>query len=334
MSESKIKFSGKIIVIGSGNWGTTLALLFSKNNRVHLWTINQEEADLINSRPHSLPIFPEKALPNNIRVEAKFSSPIQPEDIVVIVIPSRKIIDLIDEFIEHDIKECIILNASKGVKHSTLMTVGQNFFSKMPDIQFATLSGPTIANEIIEGLPAKAVLASKNVALLLKLQEILDNDLLKFEFSRDIKGVELAGSMKGLIAIAVGVSDGLGFKTNMMGLIMTYGLREFDTVMQFLGVKSSTVYGIAGMGDLITTCISENSRNRTFGKLLALGHSRDEALQMVGMEVEGVSMAKTIRNLSKFNLSIPLISFITRVIFEDVEDIRSELLETINNISV
>ncbi|MDP8220839.1 MAG: glycerol-3-phosphate dehydrogenase, partial [Candidatus Stygibacter frigidus] len=199
--------------------------------------------------------------------------------------------------------------------------------------KFANLSGPTIARELAEGLPAKAILSSKDVSLLLQLQEILDNDLLKYEFSRDVIGNELAAAMKGLIAIAVGISDGLGFKTNVFGLIITYGLWEFETVMKFLNVPTQTVYGIAGMGDLITTCISENSRNRTFGKYLAQGYSLEDALLKVGMEVEGVSMAKTIRKLAQFNLSIPLVSCITRIIFDGVEDIRKELLDTLNSIS-
>lgn len=322
----------KLIIIGSGNWGMALASLFSEKQVVHLWTIDQQEADSLRDRSHN-PVFPGVRLSDNIIIEKKFSSPVSSDDVVIIAIPSRKIIDLINEFLENNIRECIIVNASKGVKHSTLMTIGQNFFQLMPDVKFATLSGPTIASELLAGQPAKAMLASKNVSLLFHLQQLLENRLLKFEFSRDIKGVELAGSLKGLIAIAVGIADGLGFKTNIIGLIMTYGLREFDTVMKFLGVESSTVYGIAGMGDLITTCISENSRNRKFGRLLAQGYKRDEALTEVGMEVEGVSMAKTIQKLAKFNLSIPLISCITRVIFEDVKDIRKELLDTLNSIS-
>ena len=230
-------------------------------------------------------------------------------------------------------KECIILSASKGVEFSTLRTVGQIIHDKLPGVQFATLSGPTIARELAEGLPAKAILASRDIAILFQLQKVLENDTLKFEFSRDVHGVELAAAMKGLIAVAVGLADGFGFKTNVFGLIMTYGLDEFVNVMKFLGVYHKTAYGIAGIGDLITTCISENSRNRQFGKLLAQGFSRDDALHKVGMEVEGVSMAKTIQKLSKFNISIPLISCITRIIFEDVKDIKEEFLNTLNSIS-
>ena len=322
----------KIIIIGAGNWGTTLAILFSKKHKVYLWTIDQDEADKINSN-HANPLFNNTKLSNNIIVEKKFSRKINKDDIVIIAIPSRKIESLTDEFLKNNETEFIAVNASKGVEHSTLKTVSETVLSKLENVRFATLSGPTIAREITENLPAKAVLASEDVILLFYLQKVLENDILKFEFSRDVKGIELAASLKGLFAIAVGMCDGLGFKTNIFGLIMTYGLREYEIVMKFLGVPISTVYGIAGMGDLITTCISESSRNRKFGKFLAQGLTRDEALEKVGMEVEGVSMAKTIQKLAKFNLSIPLISCITKIIFEDIKDIKSELITTINNIS-
>lgn len=322
----------KIIIIGAGNWGTTLAILFSKKHKIYLWAIDQNEADKINSN-HENPLFNNIKLSDNIVVEKKFSRKINKDDIVIIAIPSRKIESLTDEFLKNNETEFIAVNASKGVEHSTLKTVSETVLSKLEKVRFANLSGPTIARELIENLPAKAVLASEDVILLFYLQKVLENDILKFEFSRDVKGIELAASLKGLFAIAVGICDGLGFKTNIFGLIMTYGLREYEIVMKFLGVPISTVYGIAGMGDLITTCISENSRNRKFGKFLAQGYTRDEALEKVGMEVEGVSMAKTIQKLAKFNLSIPLISCITKIIFEDIKDIKSELITTINDIS-
>jgi len=327
------RFGMKIVVIGAGNWGTSLALLFCRSNKVHLWTIDSREAEKLNSNRENLYFLPNVSIPETITIEEKFSSPIEEDDIVVIAIPSRFIGSLIDEFIENHYTSFTMVNASKGVEHKSLRTVGELVKHRMPKVRFATLSGPTIAREVAEGLPAKAILASRNVALLFHLQNIIQNDVLKFDFSRDVKGVELAASLKGLIAIAVGLSDGLGFKSNFFGLIMTYGLREYKIVMDFLGVPAATVYGIAGLGDLITTCMSPHSRNRQFGVLLAQGYSRDEALNKVGMVVEGVSMAKTVQKLAKFNLSIPLISCITRIIFDDVEDIRHELIETVNSIS-
>lgn len=324
---------GKIIVIGSGNWGTTLAMVFSQKNIVYLWTLDEQEANEINKTRESQ-FLPNIKLPDNIIVEKKFSRKIDKTDIVITAIPSRFIEALTDEFIDHQIEEFIIVNASKGVEHTTLKTVWETVMDKMPKVKFANLAGPTIAREIAEGLPAKAILAARDIGLLFLLQQKLENDLLKFEFSRDIKGVELASALKGLIAIAVGIADGLGFKTNIFGIIMTYGVDEFVTIMKFLGVYHKTAYSIAGIGDLITTCISENSRNRQFGKLLAQGYSTEAALKEVGMVVEGVSMAKTVNKLAKFNLSIPLISCVTRIIFEDVKDIRKELLDTLNSMSI
>lgn len=323
----------KIYVIGAGNWGTTLAQLFSRKNKVHLWTIDKAEADLINEKHENIHFLPGIKLSENIVVEEKYSSEPEKDDVIILAVPSRKMDDLSKELAQNGIDNNIIVNVSKGVRHTTLETISEIIKSNLPNVRFCNLTGPTISRELAEGLPAKAILASDDISLLFYLQDVLENPLLKFDFSRDVEGVELCASLKGLIAIAVGIADGFGYKTNVFGLIITYGLQEFTKVMNFLGVPTKTVYSIAGMGDLITTSLSENSRNRTFGKLLAQGYSRDEALKKVGMVVEGVSMAKTVQKLAKFNLSIPLISSIARIIFDDVPDVKKELLDTINNIS-
>ncbi|PID28245.1 MAG: glycerol-3-phosphate dehydrogenase [Candidatus Cloacimonadota bacterium] len=322
----------KIIILGAGNWGTALAICFSERKNVRLWTINKEEADKINKAGMNETFLPGINLPASITAEEKYASPIEEDDIIILAVPSRKIENVALELKEKGVKNNILVNVSKGVKHSSLKTIHEIIREVLPEARFANLSGPTIAREIAEGLPAKAIIASSDVSLLFYLQEHLQNSLLKFEFSRDVDGIELCASLKGLIAIAVGLADGLGYKTNIFGLIMTYGLREFNIVMNFLGVSTDTVYGIAGMGDLITTCLSENSRNRSFGRYLAQGMSRDEALAEVGMVVEGVSMAKTIQKLAKFNLSIPLISCITEIIFDDIDDIRAKLTSTLDKL--
>ena len=314
----------KIIVIGSGNWGTVLANLFAESQKVFLWTLTQIEADEINKSHENKAFLNGIKISENIFAEVKFSRCIEIEDIVVIAIPSRKILDLAIEFKTNNYEKFILLNASKGVRHDNLKTIGEIFNEILPDVRFANLSGPTIAKEFTEGLPAKAILASHDIDLLFLCQQKLKNSLLYYEFSTDVKGVELASSLKGLIAIAIGIVDGLGYKTNVFGLIMTYGLNEFGRLMKFLNVDPKTIYGIAGMGDLITTCLSENSRNRRFGKLLAEGHSTDEALNLVGMEVEGVSMAKTVRKFVALQLHLPLISFVTDAILYSESDICKE----------
>ena len=319
-----------IIIIGAGNWGTVLANIFAETQKVFLWTLTQNEAEDINNSRENKQFLPGIKLSNNIHAEQKYTRPIEPNDIVIVVVPSRKIPELAMEIKDKGYDRFILLNASKGVRHDNLQTIGEIVHNTLPNVRFANLTGPTIARELAQGLPAKAVLASKDIDLLFSLQSSLKNSLLFFEFSTDVKGVELASSLKGLIAIATGMVDGLGYETNVYGLIMTYGLAEFANLMDFLCVDSKTVYSIAGMGDLITTCMSENSRNRQFGKLLAEGYTTDEALKKVGMEVEGVSMAKTVRKFTTLQLQLPLISLVSEVIFND--DLLKSKEERINKL--
>lgn len=316
-----------------GTGGTTLAILLAERNMVYLWTRTAEEAQEINQKRENVSYLQGVPLPSTILVEIVFNRAIEPEDIVLLAIPSRKIEEFFRECASKGYTRFTLVNASKGVEVNSLKTIQQTAKEILPQLCFVNLSGPTIAKEIAQGLPAKAILASENVDVLFKVADIFRNGLLQFSYSTDVKGIELASAMKGLIAIGIGLADGCGFKTNIFGLIMTYGLQEFTKVMEFLGVNTSTVYGIAGAGDLITTCLSENSRNRRFGYYLAIGQSREQALQSVGMEVEGVSMAKTVQKLTAFQLSIPLISFITRVIFDEIKDIKRELIQTLNAIN-
>lgn len=318
----------RIYILGAGNWGTTLALVFSENNKVVLWTNTEEEAQTINKDRENKQFLPGFTLPENINAERKYSSTINEDDILIVGVPSRKVAEVCEELKAQNYNKLIYVNVSKGVQHKDLKTICEIVKEIIPKVRFANLSGPTIAKEIAEGLPAKAVLSSDDIELLFYLQTTLYNSRLFFEFSTDVKGIELASSLKGLIAIAVGIADGLGYKTNIYGLLMTKGLSEFYKLMKFFNVNPKTVYGIAGMGDLITTCLSENSRNRQFGKLLASGLDVKTALDKVGMEVEGVSMAKTVMKLTSLNISLPLISFVVDAINGEA-DIKRDLLEVL-----
>ncbi len=323
----------KVYILGAGNWGTTLALVFAESNQVILWTNTEEEANQINHDRENKQFLPGFILPENISAERKYHSQLNDDDVLIVGVPSRKVEEICEEIKAEGYTHPIYVNVSKGVQHKSLKTIHEIVKDVIPGVRFANLSGPTIAREIAEGLPAKAVLASDNIELLFYLQTALCNSRLFFEFSTDVKGIELAASLKGLIAIAVGIADGLGYKTNIYGLLMTKGLSEFYKLMKFFNVNPKTVYGIAGMGDLITTCLSENSRNRKFGKLLAQGLDVNSALEEVGMEVEGVSMAKTVMKLTRLNISLPLISFVVDAINGEA-DIRNDLLDVLLKKSV
>lgn len=323
----------KVYVLGAGNWGTTLAMVFAEKNQVTLWTNTADEAEQINKDRENKQFLPGFQLPENICAERKYTSRLNCDDVLIVSVPSRKVSEICTELKEQGYTQPIYVNVAKGVEHKSLKTVHEIVKNIIPNVKFANLSGPTIAHEIADGLPAKAVLASDDIELLFYLQTALTNSRLFFEFSTDVKGIELAASLKGLIAIAIGIADGLGYKTNIYGLLMTKGLSEFYKLMKFFNVNPKTVYGIAGMGDLITTCLSENSRNRRFGKLLAQGMDVESALNEVGMEVEGVSMAKTVMKLTKLNISLPLISFVVDTINGE-SDIRNDLLDVLLKRSV
>lgn len=309
----------KIVVIGAGSWGTTLAQLFAENNRISLWTRLREEADEINASRENKRFLPGIAIHPNIKAIEAFSEPIDDDDIVFLVIPSSVLPSIVRQ-LKSVLKNQTIVCASKGFEHSSLRTMGEVIASELPNNPLVVLSGPNIAKELSLRKPTKSILASDNLFAVSSLSKVLKNDVLSFEISRDVKGVELCAALKGIIAIGVGIADGLDLGDNFTSLLMTYGLKEFVAIAEFLGIKDKTIYGIAGLGDLIATCLSKNSRNRKFGYLLGKGIKTDDALTQVGMVVEGVQMAKTIVELEDLNIQIPLFSVLTKIIFNPSEN--------------
>ncbi|CAH2029924.1 NAD(P)H-dependent glycerol-3-phosphate dehydrogenase [Trichlorobacter ammonificans] len=313
----------KVTVIGAGNWGTTLAKLFAESSDVVLGTHSAEHADEITTLRENRRYLPGIPLPERLTARPLAACGFDADDVVVLAVPSRALPELLQE-LRHRVNGTPLVCATKGFQHATFKTMGQLVRETIPESPLIVLSGPNIARELAGGLPSKAVLASHNLTALTRVARILRNDTLVFELSRDLDGVELCAALKGVIAVGVGIADGLQLGDNMTALLMTYGLREFVEIAEFLEIRHKTIYGIAGLGDLITTCISPNSRNRRFGRLLGEGVATDEALARVGMVVEGVQMARTIVEMGDLNITIPLFTTIARAIFEDNRSLRDE----------
>jgi len=323
----------KTVILGAGNWGTTLALEFAHCSSVTLWTQTEKQADLISKGRINKKYLPGIKLPKAIKVEQMFSSPIPKGAWLVLAIPSSKMAEVCHRLRGEVHEGQTVINVSKGVAVNSLTPLSKIIEEKLKNINLAVLSGPTIAREIAAGEPARAVLASKNVETLLELKKSLKLPHLTFEMSRDVEGSELCAALKGIVAIGVGIAEGLGLHANIQSAIMTYGLNEFGTIARFLHVPEKTIYGLSGMGDLITTCISPNSRNRRFGRLLGQGKKRSTALKEVGMVVEGIIMAKSIVELSRFNLNIPLFKALSKIIFQEKRNVRKTLMDTLNGIN-
>ena len=319
----------QIIIIGSGNWGLALAKVFVQSRPVRVWTLNAELAETINaSRDEVGPFFP-YSLDESIGVEEKYSSPFEEDEtLFVLAVPSSQVRSVAVELSARTLAP-LVLTVSKGFDAARQCTMSETVTQEIPGAKVVVLSGPTIANEVAEGKPTRAILASDNLMCLAMVKEALANDVMCFEVSRNPTHHEICASLKGLVAIAVGMSEGLDLGANIQGILMTEGIREMGVVASFFGISGSVAYGISGAGDLITTCISPNSRNRSLGVELAKGHGLDEALKAVHMTVEGVAMSQTIETLWALEVSIPLFHMVNGILQGRKTDIAQEFKNVI-----
>ena len=319
----------EIIVIGSGNWGLTLACLFSKNLPTRVWALDKKLAEQINKHRDCPGYFFKYPVPSSVVVEAKYSSDFdEANTLFIIAVPSSQVEAAAKE-LGKATKEPLIMTVSKGFDAGRQCTMSELIKRQIPDAAVVVLTGPTIANEVAEGKPTRAVLASDNLMYLAMVKEALRNDVISFEVSRNPTHHEICAALKGLVAISVGMAEGLELGANIQGVLMTEGIREVGVVASFFGIPETVAYGVSGAGDLITTCISSESRNRRLGTFLAKGLSLEKAMNKVGMTVEGVAMSQTIETLWALDVSIPLIHMVNKVLLGHSNDIGEELKQVL-----
>jgi len=302
-----------IVLIGAGNWGLTLGALLAKRLPVRVWALDAAEVGRVNAKLGS------KAKSSSPRagsmvIEEKFATDINPvRTLVVVAVPSGQVRNVARELAQHA-REPLVLCVSKGFDAERQCTMSEVIRQEIPGASVVVLTGPTIANEVAQGKPTRAVLACDNLMHMALVKGALRNELISFEVSRYPTHHEICGALKGIVAIAAGLADGLELGANVQGVLMTEGLRELAVVASFFGIPESVVYGISGAGDLITTCISPDSRNRRLGSLLARGRTLQQALDEVGMTVEGVAMSQTIETLWSLDVSIPLFHMVNAIL--------------------
>lgn len=319
----------EIIIIGSGNWGLTLASLFCKNCATRVWTINSDMAKQIIAHRECPGEFFRYSLPEDIIVEEKYASRFEVnKTLFILAVPSSQVCNVSKE-LSLRCRTPFILSVSKGFDNKQQCTMSELIKLNIPKATVAVLSGPTIANEVVEGKPTRAVLACDDLIALVKLKEVLKNDVIFFEVGRNPAHHEICAALKGLVAIGVGIAVGLDLGANIQGILMTEGIRELGIVASFFGIPESVASGTSGASDLIATCVSKHSRNRRLGLLLAKGLSLEDSLEKVRMTVEGVAMSETIERLSSLDVSIPLIHMVNRIILGKSQNIRTELRNVI-----
>jgi len=310
-----------IAVLGAGTWGCTLgALLAEKRFPIRMWDISAEILETLKAnRVH--PKLPWLHLPENVSFEYELASAVNGAEYLIIVTPSHAVRSLSAEMQKANarIAEKKFVICSKGIEQGSLLPLSgvvEDILGAAARDSICCLTGPTHAEEVSRKMPSSIVAASAQKNLAIQVQEIFHTEFLRVYFHDDLIGVQLGGSVKNVIAIAAGVSDGLGFGDNTKAALLTRGLAEIIRLGAAMGARAETFSGLSGIGDLIVTATSHHSRNRNFGELIAKGRTVEEALREIGMVVEGVKTADSVLALSqKYQVSMPISQEVYNLIY-------------------
>ncbi|MCF6137587.1 NAD(P)H-dependent glycerol-3-phosphate dehydrogenase [Pseudalkalibacillus berkeleyi] len=293
----------KIAVIGAGSWGTALALVLADNNHdVRLWARRSEQVDEINEHHTNKKYLPEINLPTNIVATNDLTEAISNTDTIVLVTPTSALREILKQLKSEIEKPVTIVHASKGIEPDTLFRVSEVIEDEIPEElrkAVVVLSGPSHAEEVSLRQPTTVTVSSKNHNVAEQVQDLFINPNFRVYTNPDIVGVELGGSLKNIIALGAGLSDGLGYGDNAKAALLTRGLAEIARLGTTMGAQTLTFAGLSGIGDLVVTCTSVHSRNWRAGNLLGKGNSLEEVLENMGMVVEGVRTTKAAFQLAK-----------------------------------
>lgn len=307
----------KIAVIGSGSWGTAIAvMLSSRGHDVYLWSWIQEETDRLARDRENKEFLPDIKFPDTIHCTHDMQKCTENAELIITAAPSpatRTTAKQLAPFVAEGQK---IVNISKGLEEGTLLRLSEVYAEEIPQADISVMSGPSHAEEVSRGLPTTNVVASKSIETAKSIQDIFMGDMFRVYTTTDIAGVELGGALKNVIALCAGISDGLGYGDNTKAALMTRGLAEIARLGKAMGAEESTFMGLSGVGDLIVTCTSMHSRNRRAGILLGEGKSLQETLDIVHMVVEGVNTATAAYELSKkYNVTMPIVEEAYDILF-------------------
>lgn len=309
----------KVGVIGAGSWGTALALLLHKNgNEVTIWSIDQNEVDMLtNEREHKTKL-PGVMVPEDIKITGDLAEAIESMDFMVLAVPSVFTRGTARKMAPYVAEGQKIVDVAKGIEEDTLMTLSQQIEQEIPQADVAVLSGPSHAEEVGRGIPTTCVVGAHSKDTAVFLQQAFMNNVFRVYISPDMLGIELGGSLKNVIALAAGMADGLGYGDNTKAALITRGIAEISRLGVAMGGRAETFSGLTGIGDLIVTCASVHSRNRKAGVLIGQGMTLEEAQKEVKMVVEGVYSAKAAMALAKkYHVSIPIIEQVNAILFEN-----------------
>lgn len=288
----------RVAVLGAGSWGTTLATLISARRPTVLWARRPELAAAINDTHSNPDYLPGEALPAGLVATAAIDEALDGTALVVMAVPSHGFRAILDQARPHLPAGVPVLSVAKGLEERSLKRMTEVVAEVVPENPPAALTGPNLAGEIFAGQPAATVVASADEAVAADLQRLLATDALRVYTNADVVGCELAGALKNVIAIASGMGDGMGFGDNSRAALITRGLAELTRLGTAMGGEETTFSGLAGMGDLVVTCISRRSRNRHVGEQLGMGRSIEAVVGGMSMVAEGVKTSRVALDLA------------------------------------
>jgi glycerol-3-phosphate dehydrogenase (NAD(P)+) len=304
----------RVGVVGAGSWGTTVASLTSHNTPVSLWARRQDVADEINATHTNSRYLPDLVISNGVTASHSLEDVVSTADVVVMAVPSVGFRDVLTEAAPHVRPWVPLVSLSKGLEQGSHLRMSEVMRDVMPHHPVAVLTGPNLAGEIAQGQPAASVVASADMAVAQRLQELFATPTFRVYTNNDVVGCEIAGVVKNVIAIASGIAQGMGFGHNTRATLITRGLAEITRLAEALGGHAASMAGLAGMGDLIATCSSTSSRNTTVGIRLGQGEALSDIVGSTSMVAEGVKSSLAVLELAqKHNVEMPIVEQVVAV---------------------
>lgn len=304
-----------VTVLGAGSWGTTVAALTSAHNATVLWARNEEVADEIDAGHTNESYLPGFSLPERLRATADLEKAVVDADVLIVGVPSKGFRSTLSDAKAWVRPWIPVVSLTKGIEPDTLLRMTQIIEELLPGHPAAALSGPNVAREIMAGQAAASVIATEDLGVAAALQQVLQRALFRVYMNHDVVGCEIGGALKNVIAIAAGIAQGLEVGDNTRAAVITRGLAELTRLGVAMGAEARTLAGLAGMGDLMATCISPHSRNRTVGEQLGKGRTLDEILNEMHMVAEGVGTAGvTLELAERYGVDLPICEEIYKVV--------------------
>ena len=311
--------SKNVAVVGSGSWGMALANhLAEMGNDVKVWSFTEEEKNLINNERKCM-FIPDMVLDEKIYCSNDVVEAVKDADYIFHVTPSKVTRNVFKQYKDY-VKDKPIVICSKGLENTTLKTLDEAMLEELPSAKIAAFSGPSYATEVVKHIPTAIILASKHDDVLDEVSSLLMNEYMRIYKSRDVVGVEVGGALKNIIAFCAGICAELNFGTNAQSALITRGLAEITRLGVKMGADKSTFFGLSGLGDLILTCSSDESRNRRAGRLIGKGKTIEEAKKEIGMTIESVENIEVAKKLAeKYDVEMPIVNAAYDVLYNNLK---------------